>query len=60
MQELSELYSDLKEIGANVDMIRNFNPTEKQLRDLRDGLLHLRASFLRTSREDQEGALAKA
>jgi len=53
LQQQEKLYFDLKQIGADVDVIKKFNPTEKQLRDLRDGLLKLHASFINSPMADE-------
>jgi hypothetical protein len=34
----SKLLSDLKKMGADIDAIKECNPTERQLQDLRKGL----------------------
>lgn len=39
--EMDKLYSDLQIIGAKVDVIKKYNPTEKQLQELLKGLRKL-------------------
>lgn len=42
-EDLEAIISDLRSLGANVDKILKFNPTERMLKDLRDGLVRLRS-----------------
>ena len=39
--EMDKLYSDLQIIGAKVEVIKKYNPTEEQLQELLNGLRKL-------------------
>jgi hypothetical protein len=41
---MNELYAELHNMGADIDAIKKRNPTEKQLRDLANGLSRLRTA----------------
>jgi hypothetical protein len=38
------LYSDLEQMGVNVDAVKKHNPTERQLQDLCEGLSKLQVT----------------
>jgi hypothetical protein len=41
LAKMDNLYYDLQMIGAKVDAIKKYNPTEKQVQELLDGLRKL-------------------
>jgi hypothetical protein len=48
---ISELYSDLQKLGVRIDVIKGYDPTEKQLRDLRNGLMKLNSSLTNSANQ---------